>query len=75
MCEFVNSTFLFSCIWFVIFGIVSCCNVVSFLKVTPMFVCFNNLVIFLILGLWWVNVVHNFLSFSSDCVGSNLCCI
>ena len=47
----------------------SWCNVVSFLKATPMFVCFNNIVIFLILGLWWVNVVHNvclFLQFGYD---------
>jgi len=67
----------FSCsgVWFGILGFVSYCNVVSFLKTMPMFVCFNNLVIFLILGLWWVNVFHNFLSFSSVWVRSILCYI
>jgi len=39
------------------------CNVVVVLKAMPIFVFFNKLVIFLIFGLWKVNVVLIFFSF------------
>jgi len=46
-------------------GFMRWCNVVVVLKATPIFVFFfNKLVMFLIFGLWKVNVVQIFLSFS-----------
>jgi len=39
------------------------CNVVVVLNAMPIFVFFNKLVIFMIFGLWKVNVVQVFLSF------------
>jgi len=44
-------------------GFMRWCNVVVVLKAWPIFLFFNKLVIFLIFGLWKVNVVQIFLSF------------
>jgi len=44
-------------------GFMRWCNVVVVLNVMSIFVFFNKLVIFLIFGLWKVNVVQIFLSF------------
>ena len=44
-------------------GFMRWCNVVIVLNVMSIFVFFNKLVIFLIYGLWKVNVVQIFLSF------------
>ena len=52
----------------------SCCNVVV-LNAMPLLVFLNRLMIFLIFGLWYMNVVQIFLSFSFICVHLVLCCI
>ena len=47
-----------SCALLCIFGFVSCCQVLVFLKATLTFVCLNMFVIFRINGLKYVNVVQ-----------------
>jgi len=56
---------LFSCsfYWVGAMGFMRWRNVVVVLNATPITVFFNKLVIFLIFGLWKVNVVQIFLSF------------
>jgi len=44
-------------------GFMKCCSVVVVLNAMPIFVLLKKLVIFLIFGLWKVNVVQIFLSF------------
>ena len=55
--NFVNSTFSCSCNRVGAMGFMRWCNVVVVLNAMPIFVFLNKLVIFLIFGLWKVNVV------------------
>jgi len=56
-------------------GFMRWCNVVVVLNAMPIFVFFNNLVIFLIFGLWKVNVVQILLSFLLVFLLPTLCSI
>jgi len=53
----------------------SCRNVVVVLNAMLMLEFLNRLLILLMFGLWYVNVVQIFLSFSFVCVHLVLCCI
>ena len=52
-----------SCNWVGAIGFMRWCNVVVVSNTMSIFVFFNKLVVFLIFGLWKVNVVQVFLSF------------
>ena len=51
------------------------CDIVAALNLIPMFVFFNKLVVFLILGLCYVNVVQILCFFSLGCVWLAFCCV
>jgi len=51
------------------------CDIDAALNATPMFVFLNKLVIFLIFGLWYVNVVQILRFFSLGCVWVAFCCV
>jgi len=62
-CNFVYTLFSCSCNWIGAMGFMRWCSVVVVLNAMPIFIFFNKLVIFMIFGLWKVNVVQIFLSF------------
>jgi len=51
------------------------CDIVAALNAIAIFVFLNKLVIFLIFGLWYVNVVQILLFFSLGCVWVAFCCV
>ena len=61
--NFVYSTFLYSCNRVGAMGFMRMCNVVIVFNTMPLFVLLNKLVIFLIFGLWKLNVFQICFSF------------